>query len=95
MQNHELHGTAIRDLQIPTDLIILATKRNQNTLISTGYTRLRLGDVLTVVGSISSIEKFRLKMENNEASDYKKIRFAGKTISFKRKPFQSDSESPG
>lgn len=96
MQNSELHGISLRDLQIPSDVIILATKRNQNTLISTGYTRLRLGDVLTVVGSIDSIEKLRLKMENAETPEYKKMRFTGKSVSFKRKSIRpSDSELPG
>nr|WP_320119107.1 cation:proton antiporter [uncultured Marinifilum sp.] len=89
MQNPELHDVAIRDLQIPTDLIILATKRNQNTLISTGFTRLRLGDILTVVGSIDSIEKLRLKMGNSNIPDHKKIRIAGKSISYKRNRFDS------
>jgi len=94
MQNPLFHGVAIRDLKIPTDLIILATKRNQNTIISTGFTRLRLGDVLTVIGSLDSIEKLRLKMENSNASDYQKMRFLGKTISFKRKSIQPDTDLP-
>lgn len=94
MQNHELHGVSLRDIQLPTDVIILATQRNQNTLISTGFTRLRLGDVLTVVGSIDSIEKVRLKMENTEASTYRKTRFSGKNISFKRKSFNADPDLP-
>ena len=85
MQNHELHGVSLRDIQIPTDVIVLATKRNQNTLISTGYTRLRLGDVLTIVGSIESIEKVRLKMEDSGSSNFRNTRLIGKTISFKRK----------
>lgn len=95
MQNPELHGIAIRDIQIPTDLIILATKRNQNTLISTGYTRLRLGDVLTVVGSVESIDKLRLKMENVDAPQYRKMRFAGKSISFRKRSIQPDTDLPG
>jgi Trk K+ transport system NAD-binding subunit len=95
MQNSELHGVAIRDIQMPTDLIILATKRNQNTLISTGFTRLRLGDVLTVVGSIDSIDKLRLKLENTDTPDFKKIRFAGKTISFRRRQIKPDTDLPG
>lgn len=90
MQNPELHGVSIRDLQIPTDLIILATKRNQNTLISTGFTRLRLGDVLTVVGSVESIEKLRLKMSNSDKPDPGKFRIAGKSITFKRNLLDSD-----
>lgn len=64
MQNNELHGIFLRDIKIPTDVIILATKRNQNTIISTGYTRLKLGDVLTVVGSTESIEKLKLKLKS-------------------------------
>ncbi|WP_421919026.1 monovalent cation:proton antiporter family protein [Marinifilum sp.] len=95
MQNPELHGVALRDLQMPTDLIVLATKRNQNTLISTGFTRLRLGDVLTVVGSISSIGKLRLKLENTGSSDDKKISFSGKSISFRRRPIPPDTDLPG
>eukprot|EP01029_Cantina_marsupialis_P028698 TRINITY_DN777892_c0_g1_i1.p1 TRINITY_DN777892_c0_g1~~TRINITY_DN777892_c0_g1_i1.p1 ORF type:complete len:681 (+),score=45.40 TRINITY_DN777892_c0_g1_i1:203-2245(+) len=95
MQNPELHGIAIRDIQIPTDLIILATQRNQNTLISTGYTRLRLGDVLTVVGSTESIDKLRLKLENTDAPEFRKIRFAGKSISFKKRSIRPDTELPG
>lgn len=85
MQNQELHGVSLRDIQMPTDVIILATKRNNNTLISTGYTRLRLGDVLTVVGSIESIEKLRLKMENIDSFTDNRARFMARSVSFKRK----------
>ncbi|PCH71161.1 MAG: potassium transporter TrkA [Bacteroidales bacterium] len=95
MQNQELHGISLRDIQIPTDVIILATKRNNNTLISTGYTRLRLGDVLTVVGSIESLEKVRLKMENITLPGYNKARFMGKSVSFKRKSAKTDPDLPG
>ncbi|PKQ68687.1 hypothetical protein BZG01_02915 [Labilibaculum manganireducens] len=95
MQNKELHGITLRDLQIPTDVIILATKRNNNTLISTGYTRLRLGDVLTVVGSVESLEKVRLKMEDTDLPGYNKARFMGKSISLKRKSIKTDPDLPG
>jgi Trk K+ transport system NAD-binding subunit len=95
MQNKELHGITLRDLQIPTDVIILATKRNNNTLISTGYTRLRLGDVLTVVGSVESLEKVRLKMEDTDLPSYNKARFMGKSISFIRKSIKTDLDLPG
>jgi len=94
MQNQELHGISLRDLQIPTDVLILATNRNNNTLISTGYTRLRLGDVLTVVGSVESLEKVRLKMENADASGYNQARFTGKSISFKKKSLKIDPDLP-
>lgn len=94
MQNQELHGISLRDLQIPTDVIILATKRNNNTLISTGYTRLRLGDVLTVVGSVESLEKVRLKMENTDIPNYNKTRFMGKSIPYKKKSLKTDPDLP-
>jgi Trk K+ transport system NAD-binding subunit/Kef-type K+ transport system membrane component KefB len=94
MQNSELHGLSLRDIQIPSDLIILATKRNNNTLISTGFTRLRMGDILTVVGSIESIEKLRLKMENIEGNTNRKARLRRKSIASKGKLIQIDPDLP-
>ncbi len=58
--NQDLHGMALRDLRFPSDIIILSVKRRGQTLISHGYTRLRQGDVMTVVGSIESLDKVRL-----------------------------------
>ncbi|WP_372754405.1 monovalent cation:proton antiporter family protein [Labilibaculum sp.] len=94
MQNRDLHGLPLRDIQIPSDLIILATKRNNNTLISTGYTQLRVGDILTVVGSIESIEKFRLKMENVDRNLDRKTKSKRKKISSKEKPIKKDTDLP-
>lgn len=62
MQNPDMQGVPLRDIQLPDDILILATKRNNNKLISTGYTRLRIGDVITIVGSVESIEKVKLRM---------------------------------
>lgn len=61
--NPDVHGIALRDLRLPSDVIILATKRGGQSIISTGYTRLRLHDILTVVGSRKSLETVRLKFE--------------------------------
>jgi Trk K+ transport system NAD-binding subunit/NhaP-type Na+/H+ or K+/H+ antiporter len=61
--NPDLHGMALRNLHLPSDILILATRRRGHNIISTGYTRLRKGDVLTIVGSIESIEKVRLRFE--------------------------------
>ncbi|MBE9469223.1 MAG: cation:proton antiporter [Bacteroidetes bacterium] len=59
--NRDIHGIILRNLRIPSDIIILSTKRKGQMIISTGYTRIRFGDVLTVVGSIKSIDELRLR----------------------------------
>jgi len=61
--SQDIHGLALRDLRLPTDVLILSVKRGGNTVISHGYTRLRLGDQVTIVGSEESIEKVRLKFQ--------------------------------
>ncbi|MCF6242992.1 MAG: cation:proton antiporter [Bacteroidales bacterium] len=61
--NPDIKGLALRDLRLPGDILILSVKRGGNTVISHGYTRLRIGDVVTVVGSQESIEKVKLKFE--------------------------------
>ncbi|MBL4654771.1 MAG: cation:proton antiporter [Bacteroidia bacterium] len=62
--NKGLHGIALRDLRLPADIIILSIKRGDEVLISHGYTRLRLHDIVTVVGSIKSIDKVTLLLES-------------------------------
>jgi len=63
IQNPDLHGIALRDLHLPSDILILSTQRKGHMIISTGYTRLRLGDILTLVGSVESIDNIRLRFE--------------------------------
>ncbi|HLF33844.1 MAG TPA: cation:proton antiporter [Cyclobacteriaceae bacterium] len=59
--NPNLHGIYLRDLRLPPDLIVLSVKRGGQMIISHGYTRLRLGDVITLVGTISSLENVSLR----------------------------------
>jgi Trk K+ transport system NAD-binding subunit/Kef-type K+ transport system membrane component KefB len=58
-----IHGLALRDLRLPTDILILSVKRKDHLIITHGYTRLRLGDVITAVGSSESLEKLRISFE--------------------------------
>ena len=60
----DIHGMALRDLRFPSDVIILSVHRKNSALLCHGYTRLRLGDVVTVVGSPESLEKVSLKLAN-------------------------------
>ena len=63
VQDTSLKGVSLRDLRLPSDIIILSVKRKNEMIISHGYTRLRLGDILTMVGSPESLENTRLKFE--------------------------------
>ncbi len=58
-----LHGVHLRDLRLPQDVIILSVKRSGQTIITHGYTRLRVHDVVTVVGSVSSLEDVQYKFD--------------------------------
>ena len=63
VRNSDLLGLRIRDLHLPQDVIILSLKRRGNTVITHGYTQLRIGDILTFVGSKESLEQVRLRFE--------------------------------
>ncbi|MEO9966144.1 MAG: cation:proton antiporter [Reichenbachiella sp.] len=54
--NPDLHGVTLRDLRLPADVIILSIKRSGQMIISHGYTRLRLKDLVTFVGSRKSLD---------------------------------------
>ncbi|MBL4587699.1 MAG: cation:proton antiporter [Flavobacteriales bacterium] len=60
--NEEIHGMALRDLRLPADILISSVNRKGSALISHGFTRLRLGDIVTLVGSVESLEKVRFKL---------------------------------
>lgn len=62
--NPNLHGMYVRDLRFPSDIIILSIRRKGQMLISHGYTRLRKGDFVTMVGSTESLEKMTLLFDN-------------------------------
>lgn len=64
IKNIDIQGLRIRELRLPTDVIILSIKRKGQLLISHGYTRLRLGDVLTFVGKEDSLEELKFKFDS-------------------------------
>jgi len=61
--NKDFFGLRIRDLHLPQDVIILSLKRKGNTVITHGYTQLRLGDILTFVGSKKSLEELSVRFK--------------------------------
>ncbi len=64
IRNKDIHGMTLRDLRFPTDVIVLSVVRKGQVIISHGYTRLRLGDIVTLVGTIESVENVRTRLEN-------------------------------
>ena len=63
VRDPNLHDIPLRDLRLPTDTLIVAVHRHENDIVSHGYTRLRLGDKITVIGSPESIKELQLKFE--------------------------------
>lgn len=63
VQDPGLHGVALRDLRLPADIIILSVTRGGHMIISHGYTRLRLGDIVSMVGSNESLENVTVRFD--------------------------------
>ena len=64
IRNKDIHGMTLRDLRFPTDVIVLSVMRKGQVIISHGYTRLRLGDIVTLVGTKESVDNVRFKLES-------------------------------
>ena len=69
VRNPELDGVAIRDMRLPLDMVILSVNRRGQMLISHGYTRLDLGDLVTVVGSVDSLEQMALRLDTSREAE--------------------------
>jgi len=62
VQDPALDGVRIRDLRLPLDTLIVAVHRGNEHIVSHGYTRLRLGDRLTVAGKHQGLEELTLML---------------------------------
>lgn len=63
MRSSELRGTTIRDLRLPLDVLILSIRRDNQSLITHGYTRLELGDKITMVGKSDKLEEVMFRFD--------------------------------
>ncbi len=57
IKDERLEGILLRDLRLPSDVIVLSVKRGDEMIITHGYTKLYIGDHLTFVGSSESLEQ--------------------------------------
>ncbi len=65
LRNPNLHGIALRDLRLPLDTLILTIHRQGQMLMSHGYTRLEVGDMVTLVGPPERLEEVALRFDTN------------------------------
>lgn len=64
IRNKDIAGLHLRDLRFPSDIIVISLKRHDQFIISHGYTQLRIGDIVTMVGSKDSLETLKIKFDN-------------------------------
>lgn len=60
--NPDLDGTLIRDLRLPSDILILGIKRDGCTILPHDYTSLRLYDDMTLIGHLDSLDEVTVKL---------------------------------
>lgn len=59
-----MHGKLLRDLHLPLDTLVLSVSRDGHMIVSHGYTKLHLGDHVTVVGSDESLKDVTLLFDS-------------------------------
>ena len=57
LENPELHGKHVNEINFPSDLRILAIRRDEEVIVPHGATRLAVGDHITVLGDLDMLEK--------------------------------------
>lgn len=61
LRDPALSGALLRELRLPPDTLVLAVHRDGQAIVTHGYTQLRLGDKVTVMGSPESLREVELK----------------------------------
>ncbi|WP_456409466.1 monovalent cation:proton antiporter family protein [Oceanithermus sp.] len=61
LRDPALHGALLRELRLPPDTLVLAIHRDGQAIVTHGYTQLRLGDKVTVMGNPESLREVELK----------------------------------
>ncbi len=61
--NPEIHGKPLRDIRLPLGVLVISVSRNGQSILTHGYTRLRLHDIVTVVGRPEQLEQVRVKLQ--------------------------------
>ena len=62
VNNPDIDGLLVRDLRLPSDVLFLDVTRDGNVILPNGYTRLKTGDEVTLIGREPSLEDATLKL---------------------------------
>ena len=63
MKNSAYDGVALKNINLPLGVLILSTHRDGHALVTRGYTKLKRGDLLTMVGPEEELEEVMLRFE--------------------------------
>lgn len=63
IRNPELNGIRLSDLHLPLEVLVLSVSRGERTIISHGYTRLHVGDRVTMVGLQEKLDEVMVRFE--------------------------------
>ena len=61
----EMHDTRLCELEFPPDALILLIRRDEKFIVPRGETKLKSGDILTVMGNKATIEQIRHILTSN------------------------------
>lgn len=62
VSNPDVNGLFVRDLRLPTDVLILGIARNGHSLVPNGYTAVHTEDEVVLIGSQQSLQEVTLKL---------------------------------
>ena len=62
--NSRLHGKRLMDLKFPSEVLVLAIRRDDELLIPHGTTKLETGDHLTILGNLDSLPELEQILES-------------------------------
>lgn len=74
VRSAHLAGRAVRDLRLPAGVLVLAIRRNGTTMTPDGFTTVRRGDDLTVIGTPSLLREVDSRLSAPPASDQRRSR---------------------
>ena len=60
--NPDVHGTPLRDLRLPLDVLVLEIRRGDSTVLAQGSTVFRIGDEVTLVSEGDSLDEVLLRL---------------------------------
>lgn len=63
LRDTSLDGLAVRDLRLPLETLLLSVRRNGQTIVTHGYTRLELGDRITLMGPQAQLREVMARFD--------------------------------